>query len=118
MLGGKQKEGIESVEKTGGSDIINMNLLMFAEKMEELKIGVDRMNESEFQYIIARVIDNANDALKEAKENPESEFYEGKKLAYYETLDTIKNELMCRADNWKSLDLMSILKKCFCNIVR
>lgn len=113
MLGGKQKEGIESVEKAGESDIINRNLLMFAEKMEELKIGVDRMNESEFQYIIARVIDNANDALKEAKENPESEFYEGKKLAYYETLDTIKNELMCRADNLEEFGLDVNLEKMF-----
>ena len=113
VVGALKKEGIESVEKTGGSDIINMNLLMFAEKMEELKIGVDRMNESEFQYIIARVIDNANDALKEAKENPESEFYEGKKLAYYETLDTIKNELMCRADNLEEFGLDVNLEKMF-----
>ncbi|MBQ4640941.1 MAG: transposase [Clostridia bacterium] len=42
------------------------------------------------KYIIARVIDNAND------EDPKdrSEFTMGRRLAYYEILDTIKNELI------------------------
>ncbi len=63
------------------------------------------MNESEIKYIIARVIDNANDALDEAKENPDDEFYKGKRLAYYEILDTIKGELKARGKDLKEYGL-------------
>ena len=45
------------------------------------------------KFIIARVIDNANDAVKESKAKPNDTFIDGKKTAYYEILDTIKNEL-------------------------
>lgn len=45
------------------------------------------------KFIIARVIDNANDAVKESKSEPNDAFIDGKKTAYYEVLDTIKNEL-------------------------
>lgn len=71
------------------------------------------MIESEFKYIIGRVIDNAMDALKESQANPEIDFYKGKKLAYYETLDTIKNELKARADNLKEFGLDIDLEKTF-----
>ncbi len=57
------------------------------------------------QYIIARVIDNANDAVKESKENPKSDFIDGKKLAYYEVLDTIKNELDVSEQDMKEFGL-------------
>lgn len=52
------------------------------------------MNESTLKYIIARVIDNANETMNEARENPDDAFYKGKRLAYYEVLDTIKNTLL------------------------
>lgn len=45
------------------------------------------------KFIIARVIDNANDAIEESKAEPDNAFIDGKKTAYYEVLDTIKNEL-------------------------
>ena len=45
------------------------------------------------KFIIARVIDNANDAFKESQAEPSDTFIDGKKTAYYEILDTIKNEL-------------------------
>lgn len=38
------------------------------------------MREAEFKYIIGRVLDNAQDALTEARENPDKAFYKGKKL--------------------------------------
>ena len=57
------------------------------------------------QYIIARVIDNANDAVKDSKENPKSDFIDGKKLAYYEVLDTIKNELDVSEQDMKEFGL-------------
>lgn len=71
------------------------------------------MTESEIKYIIERVLDNSKDALMEARENPDEDFYKGKKLAYYEVLDTIKNELTARVDDLKELGLDIDLDKMF-----
>lgn len=71
------------------------------------------MNEDTIKFIISRVIDNANDALEESKENKDDDFYKGKKLAYYEILDTIKNELEVREQDLKELGLDIDLEKTF-----
>ena len=63
------------------------------------------MSESEIKYIVARVLDNANDAFVDASENEGDDFYKGKKLAYYEILDTIKNELKARGQDLKEFSL-------------
>ena len=64
------------------------------------------MMSDEFKYIVSRVLDNANDAISEAKENPEDDFYKGRKMAYYEILlDTIKNELKVRDADLKEFGL-------------
>ncbi len=52
------------------------------------------MNNDVFNHIINRLLSNANDALKDAQANGKDEFCIGKKLAYYEVLDTIKNDLI------------------------
>ena len=52
------------------------------------------MNNDIFNHIINRLLSNANDALKDVQANDKDEFYVGKKLAYYEVLDTIKNDLI------------------------
>lgn len=52
------------------------------------------MNNDIFNHIINRLLSNANDALKDARANDKDQFYVGKKLAYYEVLDTIKNDLI------------------------
>ena len=52
------------------------------------------MNNDIFNHIINRLLSNANDALKDGQGNDKDEFYVGKKLAYYEVLDTIKNDLI------------------------
>lgn len=57
------------------------------------------------KFIIARVLDNANDAFEEAKENKGELFYQGKKLAYYEVLDTIRNELYGHDQDLKEFGL-------------
>lgn len=64
----------------------------------------DLSNET-VRYIIARVVDNANDAITEVKENPTDPFLAGKLLAYYETLDTIKNELIAHEQDPSDFDL-------------
>ena len=51
------------------------------------------MNKALAQYIIARLIDHANDAIIESKDHPGDDLYFGQKLAYYQALNTIKNEL-------------------------
>lgn len=63
------------------------------------------MSEAEIKYIIGRVLSNANDAFEEAAEHKNDDFYDGKKLAYYEILDTIKNELIARDQDLKEFGL-------------
>lgn len=59
------------------------------------------MDESTIKYIIARVIDNASD--DDPKDR--SEFTLGRRLAYYEILDTIKNELIVNEQELKEFGL-------------
>lgn len=71
------------------------------------------MSEAEIKYIVARVLDNANDAFEEAASNPNDKFYKGKKFAYYEILDTIKNELVARDQDLQEFGLDINLEKMF-----
>ncbi len=71
------------------------------------------MSEEAIKFIIARVIDNASDALEEARENNGDDFYKGKKLAYYEILDTIKNELDIRDQDLEDFGLGMNLEAAF-----
>lgn len=71
------------------------------------------MNESTIKFIISRVIENANDALEESKQNPKDDFNKGRKLAYYEILDTIKSELEANDVDLKDFGLDVELEKTF-----
>lgn len=71
------------------------------------------INENAIKHIIARVIDNANDALQELAENKNDLFYQGKQLAYYEVLDTIKNDLITYERDLKEFGLDVNLEKLF-----
>jgi hypothetical protein len=51
------------------------------------------MNESDLKYIISRLLNLANDAVKKSKEDKDDLFYQGKNLAYYEMVSVLKNEL-------------------------
>ena len=64
-----------------------------------------KMSESALQYILSRMLDNANDTMKELKNNPKDLFYQGKQLAYYEMIDTIKNELEAHNQDLKDYGL-------------
>ena len=68
----------------------------------------NQLTTSELEYIISRVLTNANDALTDADN---SEFSSGKKTAYYEILDTIKNELIARDIDVKPFGLDIPLEK-------
>lgn len=71
------------------------------------------MNEATIKFIISRVLENANDALDDAKQNENDDFYKGRKLAYYEILDTIKNELIANEKDLKEFGLDIELEKTF-----
>lgn len=71
------------------------------------------MNEASIEYIISRVIENANEALAESKQNPNDDFVKGRKLAYYEVLDTIKSELIARDYDLKKVGLDVELEETF-----
>lgn len=65
------------------------------------------LTESELEFIVSRVIKNAMEASEEEK----SDFTDGKKLAYYEILDTIKNELEIREIETDKFGLNIVLEK-------
>ena len=71
------------------------------------------MNESTIKFIISRVIENSKDAAEESKQNKADDFYKGRKLAYYEILDTLKNELEARDADLKEYGLDVDLEKAF-----
>ncbi len=63
--------------------------------------GKSLMNEEFVKYIVSRLVDNAKDAAKEQN----SDFVNGKRLAYYEMLDTVKNELFANDCDLKEFGL-------------
>lgn len=63
------------------------------------------MNDATIKFIIARVIENANASIEDSKQDKNDDFYKGRKLAYYEILDTIKNELDVRDQDLKEFGL-------------
>ena len=51
------------------------------------------LTENNLKHIISRVIANADDAKADFDADRNNEFQDGRTLAYYEVLDTIKSEL-------------------------
>ena len=60
--------------------------------------------------IIARVLDNAYDAVTDNAGKEQDHFLSGKRLAYYEVLDTIKKELAIRDADLEEFGLNVILE--------
>ncbi len=69
-----------------------------------------QLTTAELEFIIARVLKNAEEISEESK-TENNDFIDGKKLAYYEVLDTIKNELDVRDVDTKQLGLDTILEE-------
>ena len=63
---------------------------------------MNKLSVNELEFIVSRILDNANEALSS---KDDSDFVQGKKLAYYEMLDTIKNELEVREIDTKDFGL-------------
>lgn len=66
---------------------------------------IEPLSPATVKYIIARVLKNANKAFDESDVNKKDEFYRGRRLAYYEVLDTIKSELIAHDQNLKEFGL-------------
>ena len=60
-----------------------------------------KLSAAEMKYVIYRVIKNGYASIDEAKDEP-SEFNEGRKMAYWEVLDTIYNQLDVYEQNTKN----------------
>lgn len=69
---------------------------------------MNKLTEAELEFIISRVLNNAKDA---AENMDRLQFNDGKKLAYYEILDTIKNELLVRDIDVKRFGLDIVLEE-------
>lgn len=66
---------------------------------------MSKLNEDSLKFIIARLVENANDAVKESEKDKSDAFNQGRRLAYYEMLDILKNELDVRDADLKELGL-------------
>ena len=55
----------------------------------------DLMTKEGLEWIINSILENAFDAVREAGD-PKDAFYQGRMLAYYEMLDSIKNRIEIR----------------------
>lgn len=62
------------------------------------------LTEDELHYMVERMIDNINSAITDAEKNAD-DFYRGRRFAYYEMLDTIKNELYAHGQDLKDYGL-------------
>ena len=52
------------------------------------------MEDQVLNVIIARLLEDADEAVKELHEQPRDSYYQGVESAYYMVLDTIKNTLI------------------------
>lgn len=66
---------------------------------------MSKISEESLKYIIARLVDNANDAVEESNKDRGDAFNQGRRLAYYEMLDILKSELDVRDADLKDLGL-------------
>ena len=66
---------------------------------------MSKISEESLKYIIARLVDNANEAVEENEKDKRDLFNQGRRLAYYEMLDILKSELDVREADLKELGL-------------
>ena len=65
----------------------------------------DALTRDGIKYMIARLLENANEAVEESKADREDMFAAGRRLAYYEMLDILKTELDVRDQDLKEFGL-------------
>lgn len=65
----------------------------------------DALTKEGIKYMIARLLENANEAAEESKENKDDPYCSGRKVAYYEMLDILRTELDVRDQDLKEFGL-------------
>nr|WP_308507832.1 transposase [uncultured Stomatobaculum sp.] len=70
-----------------------------------------KLTDDELQFIIERVMRYALEAAEEAREQPYNDFKDGRALAFYEALGTIRNELLARDCDLKFFGLDCALER-------
>jgi hypothetical protein len=65
----------------------------------------DVLTREGIKYMIARLLENANEAVEESQENKDDAFCAGRKVAYYEMLDILQTELDVRDQDLKEFGL-------------
>ncbi len=63
------------------------------------------LTQEDIEYIVARLLKNANEAVGEYQKDTNNLFMVGRKLAYYEMLDILRTELDVRDQDLKELGL-------------
>ncbi|MFV0558879.1 MAG: hypothetical protein ACK5MW_09650 [Enterococcus sp.] len=71
------------------------------------------MNDETIKFLISRLLDNAKETVEESKGKTGDAFYDGKKLAYYEILDTLQSELLAHDESLEDFGLDKDLLKEF-----
>ncbi len=66
---------------------------------------IEMLSKDGIAYIVSRIIDYAVDTMRECEKDPKNVFYQGKRLAYTEVLDVIKNELIVHNEDIKEYGL-------------
>ena len=65
----------------------------------------EKLTKEGIEYIIGRLLKNAQETVGEWEKDKSNLFYDGKVLAYYEMLDIIKAELDIREQDLKEFGL-------------
>lgn len=73
----------------------------------------DTLTRENMKYIIARLLDNANDAAEDYKRDKSNKLLAGRKMAYYEMLDILRTELDVRDEDLGQFGLNIDLEKTY-----
>lgn len=65
----------------------------------------DALTKDGIKYMIARLLENANEAVEESAQNKKDPYCAGRKVAYYEMLDILRTELDVRDQDLKEFGL-------------
>ncbi len=65
----------------------------------------DALTKDGIKYMIARLLDNANEAAEQSRADSDDKFAAGRRVAYYEMLDILKTELDIRDQDLKEFGL-------------
>ena len=65
----------------------------------------DALTKEGIKFLIARLLENANEAVEKSNQDKNDKFAAGRRLAYYEMLDILKSELDVRDQDLKEFGL-------------